>query len=124
MDANAEFQRLSGTLYVSGTYRRSASDTRAPVINPATGLKIGELAHVTIAEVDEVIAAANAAQREWWAMSALERSELLHEAARNIKAIAPEVAEIMTRETGKPYKEGIDELSWSYTATEIGRAHV
>ena len=125
MDAQAEFDRLSGTLYVSGAYRQSASDKRAAVINPATGVQIAELAHATIAEVDEVIAAANAAQKSWWAMSGLERSEVLHEAARKIKALTPEVAEIMTRETGKPYKEGVDELSWSYTATnyyaELGR---
>ncbi len=128
MDAQTEFDRLSGKYYLSGGYRTSATDKRVPVINPATGSAIAELAHVTIAEVDEVVAAANAAQREWWAMSALERSELLHEAARTMKAIAPEVAEIMTRETGKPYKEGVDELSWSYTATdyyaELGRHSV
>lgn len=128
MDAHAEFDRLSGTFYVSGEYRASASDSRTAVINPATGTPIGELAQVTLTEVDEVIAAANAAQKSWWALSGLERSELMHEAARTIKAITPEVAEIMTRETGKPFKEGVDELSWSYTATdyyaELGRHSV
>ena len=128
MDAQAEFDRLSGTFYVSGQYRTSASDERKAVTNPATGTKIGELAHVTLAEVDEVVAAANAAQKAWWAISGLERSELMHEAARTIKAITPQVAEIMTRETGKPFKEGFDELSWSYTATdyyaELGRHSV
>jgi betaine-aldehyde dehydrogenase len=128
MDAKAEFDRLSGTFYVNGSLRRSATETHAPVIDPATGSSVAELAHVTHAEIDEVVAAANAAQRDWWARSGLERSELLHEAARNIKALMPEVAEIMTRETGKPYKEGMDEISWSYTATdyyaELGRHSV
>ena len=128
MDAQAEFERLSGTYFIAGSYQRSSSSHLAPVHDPSTGKQIGELAHVTNDEIDAVVAAANAAQRQWWALSALERSEQLHEVARMIKTLRPQIAETMARETGKPYKEGMDEVSWSYTATdyyaELGRHSV
>jgi betaine-aldehyde dehydrogenase len=45
-----------------------------------------------------------------------------------MRELSPEVAEMMTRETGKPFKESVDELAWSVTATdyyaELGRHSV
>lgn len=128
MDAAQEFSRLSGVFYAEGTYRRSAGEERTEVLDPATARVIGEFSAVTPGEVDEVVAAANRAQGAWWAESALHRAEKLHEVARQIDRLAPEVAELMTRETGKPYKESRDELMWSVTATdyyaELGRHSV
>jgi betaine-aldehyde dehydrogenase len=43
---------------------------------------------------------------------------MLHEVARDIAKVAPVVAEMMTREMGKPYKEAADELAWGITAID------
>jgi len=128
MSVEHEFARLSGTYFASGVHRPSVGSTTRPVLDPATARQVGTIAEVTSGEVDEVVAAANAAQAGWWAESALHRSELLHEVARTMRELSPEVAELMTRETGKPYKESADELMWSVTATdyyaELGRHSV
>ncbi|NJC71446.1 aldehyde dehydrogenase [Planosporangium thailandense] len=128
MDAAKEFARLSGTLFVDGGVRPSTAAARRAVIDPATGLKIGEIADCTPDEVEEVVARANDAQRAWWAESALHRAELLHEVARAMRRLRPDLAELLTRETGKPYKESADEVDWCVTATdyyaELGRHSV
>ncbi|MEV6382504.1 aldehyde dehydrogenase family protein [Streptomyces sp. NPDC051773] len=128
MDAAQELSRLSGVFYGEGGHRPSSGSQGRKVVDPATAKVIGEITAVTPAEVDQVVRAANAAQKEWWAESALHRSEKLHEVAREIGRHAPEVAELITRETGKPYKESRDELAWSVSATdyyaELGRHSV
>ncbi len=128
MNAANEFARLSGKYFAQGALRESAGATRTPVVDPSTARGIGEIANVTPDEVDQVVAAANAAQGHWWGESALHRSEKLHEVAARMRQLRPDVAELMTRETGKPYKESVDELTWSVTATdyyaELGRHSV
>jgi acyl-CoA reductase-like NAD-dependent aldehyde dehydrogenase len=128
MDATQEFTRLSGVYYAEGGYRPSVGERLTEVVDPATAKAIGRFASVTPDEVDQVVSAANSAQKAWWAESALHRAEKLHEVAREMDRLAPEVAELLTRETGKPYKESRDELTWSISATdyyaELGRHSV
>ena len=103
-DASALFQSLSGHNYLNGEYVASAGQ-RADIINPATEQIIGQYALSTDAEVDQAIVFANTAQANWWALSAVERAEALHEVARKMRANAPRVGEVLTREMGKPYRE-------------------
>ena len=123
-----ELTRLSRTYFVEGQHRESASSTVFPAIDPAAGEQIGEVADCTEAEVDQVISIANHVQKSWWALSALERAEALHGVAAALRRMKPDLAEILTREMGKPYKESADEVEWSATATdyyaEIGRHDV
>ena len=125
MDAGKEFSRLSRSYVAGGVLRESTSDAVVPVLDPATGQPLGEIAECTPAEIDEVVALAVAAQRAWRKESALVRAEKLHEAAQAMRRLQPDVAELLTREMGKPYKESADEVRWSVTATdyyaEIGR---
>ena len=128
MDARHELGRLSGCYFAEGQLLHSESAALTPVVDPATAKQIGAFPEVTAQEVDRAVAAANRAQRSWWAESALHRAEVLHEVAATMRVISPEVAELMTRETGKPFKESADELMWSVTATdyyaELGRHSV
>ncbi len=123
-----ELTQLSRTYFIEGQHRESTSQEILPAIDPATGEQIGEVADCTEAEVEAVIAAANRAQPAWWALSALDRAERLHEVAAAMRRLQPELAEMLTREMGKPYKETADEVAWSVTATdyyaEIGRHDV
>jgi betaine-aldehyde dehydrogenase len=71
------------------------------------------------------VAAANAAQKRWRGVNPLTRAELLHEVARRMREARPVVAEMLTREMGKPFKESTDEVNWSVLAVdyyaEVGR---
>ena len=69
-------ERLSGHNYIQGAYVASQGQ-REPVVDPSTGQVIGHYALSTESEVDQAVAHANAAQRAWWARSALERADAL-----------------------------------------------
>ncbi len=125
MSAIKEFERLSGTYFISGSNKSSAGKKFYEVKDPATGELLGKVAECLPEEVDQVFDAARLAQKNWWKESALHRAEVLHEVARTIKGARHELAEMLTREMGKTYKESADEVDWSVTAldyyAEIGR---
>jgi betaine-aldehyde dehydrogenase len=99
-----QMQRLSGCNYINGSPVRSAG-AGVDIVDPATEAVIGRRAQATDEEIDSAVRHANAAQRLWWAGSALERSEALHEVSRRLKALREQIGECMTREMGKPYRE-------------------
>ncbi len=82
-----------------------AAGERFPSFNPATGEVLG---HVTVAGVNEVNAAVRAAQRAqgpWGAMPGAERAAILRGAAGILRSRNRELAELETRDTGKPVQE-------------------
>jgi betaine-aldehyde dehydrogenase len=125
MTAIAELKRLSGSCYIDGAFRKSASGVGHDVIDPATEDTIGEIADCAMDEVEQAIAVANRAQRAWWAETGLLRAERMHEVAAKMREMSPLLSEMLTREMGKPYKECADEVAWSASAidyyAEIGR---
>ena len=127
MTAPKQMSRLSRTLYVRGVLHESAGESWT-VQDPATEEPLGDVADATDEEVDDALAAANEAWPRWWALSALERAEKLHQVALTLRGMRAELAELLTREMGKPYKESADEVDWAITAldyyAEIGRHDV
>lgn len=125
MTALNEFSRLSGKLYLDGEFCSSTASESFEVIEPATEDPLGRIADSTDGEVDEAIRAANVAQHGWVAQNGLTRAERLHEVAARMREMKPQIAEMLTREMGKPYKETADEVEWSATAmdyyAEVGR---
>ena len=116
--------RLSGHLYLDGAYVPSTGPRR-PVIDPATEQPTAEYALATADEVESAVSAARRAQRQWWALSALERAEALHRVADRLVEAAPRVGECLTREMGKPFREshwegGASASSFRYCA-ELAR---
>jgi betaine-aldehyde dehydrogenase len=94
---------------------RAASDAAAPlrVINPATGVLLAELAVDGPARVEAAVRKAQAAQKDWAALTGAERGRLLQRAARLLRERNAELAELETRNTGKPIQEtrAVDVLS-------------
>lgn len=125
MDALNIFEKLGGHHLIDGRVVRGTATTAIPVIDPATEVRIGYVAEASSAEIETAVAAANTAQKRWCKVNYHKRSELLHEAAHKMRQTRPLVAEMLTREMGKPYKESVDEVTWSATATdyyaEVGR---
>jgi len=118
MNAIAAFKRLSGHQRIAGQLVRSDAGATISVIDPATEERIGEIAEAAPGDVDRAVAAANIAQRAWRKVNYHRRAELLHEAARRVLSDRPLVAEMLTREMGKPYKESFDEVAWSASAID------
>ncbi|CAN5768123.1 hypothetical protein BH18ACT11_BH18ACT11_20000 [soil metagenome] len=83
------------------------------VINPATGESIEEMGISSREEVDAVVDRARAGLTEWRGFAGLDRAELFHDLARNLRDHSDELAEIMTHEGGKPYIENHDEVGWT-----------
>ncbi|MGK0721587.1 aldehyde dehydrogenase family protein [Leucobacter sp. W1478] len=72
------------------------------VFDPATGEKIGDAPVQTVADLEAAIDRAEAAQIEWARLSDAERIQYLHKAADAIEASAEALAELLSREQGKP----------------------
>jgi len=123
-----QFDNKSHFILLNGEYRRSEASDGRDVIDPATGSVISEIAETTAAEVDAAVDAGHIAQKQWWRKSALERAEIMHEIANDLLAMKAQLAEALTREMGKPYKESADEVDWSVSAiryyAEIGRTDI
>ena len=95
------------------------------VENPYTEEAIASVGQPSAEQVDAAIAAAREAARGWAGTPAVERGELLHEVATRLRARTDELAELMTREGGKPLIENSDEVGWTAAAfdyyAEMGR---
>ncbi len=118
MSAREAFKRLSGSQRINGQLARAMGGVSLAVIDPATEEQIGEIAEATAEDVALAVSAANEAQRSWRKVNHHRRAELLHEVARRVLADRPLVAEMLTREMGKPFKESADEVSWSASAID------
>ncbi|MFI9786727.1 aldehyde dehydrogenase family protein [Kitasatospora sp. NPDC051984] len=71
--------------------------------------------------VEEAIARARVAQREWWALGAAGRSAVLGKVAAAVEAATEELAALTVREVGKPVAEARGEVArtvaiWRYYA--------
>jgi acyl-CoA reductase-like NAD-dependent aldehyde dehydrogenase len=113
-----EFAALSASHFIGGRLVRADGDVQQDVRDPATADRVGMIVEATPAEVDRAVEHAVAAQLLWRRSNYHRRSELLHDAAHAMKQARPLVAEMLTREMGKPYKESVDEVTWSATATD------
>src|SRR5271155_3264727 len=118
MSAKEAFARLSGHQRIAGRLVQSSGGSSVGVWDPATEERVGEIADATAVDIDQAVAAADTAQRAWRKVNHHRRAELLHEASRHVMAARPLVAEMLTREMGKPYKESFDEVAWSASAID------
>lgn len=108
-----KFTQLSNSLYVNGNYTSSTSTSSIDVIDPATENKLGEIAETTPNEIENSLDLSKQAQKKWWKLSALDRAHRMHEVADKMISMRSILAEALTREMGKPYKESADEVDWS-----------
>ncbi|MCY0950416.1 aldehyde dehydrogenase family protein [Streptomyces sp. H27-S2] len=86
---------------------------RLPVENPATGAVIAEAPDCTLAQLDEAVAAAAAAQPRWTALTEDERRAHLVECGKRLGAAGDEVARLLSAEQGKPVRDALGEVGLS-----------
>jgi betaine-aldehyde dehydrogenase len=90
---------------IAGVDRAPAGGERFVNYNPATGEAICEVAAADAALVDEAVAAARRAQREWLGTPAAERGRVLSRVATLLRERKMELAQLEVRDTGKPIQE-------------------
>jgi betaine-aldehyde dehydrogenase len=74
------------------------------------------VSEATAREIDTAIGFAEAAQKKWWALSGAERADIMHAVTQATKGLNAALAESLTREQGKTYKEAMDEIGWCASA--------
>ncbi len=98
-------------MYINGQWQ--SRETTFPVYNPASGEVIGEVPEGTREDAKAAIAAASIALPSWAASSAYERSEKLYAAYQLMMERRPVLAELMTKEQGKPLKAALNEVKYA-----------
>ena len=83
----------------------SSSRERIASLNPATGAVLGYVNIALENEVNAAVTEAARAQKIWGRLSGAERSRLLHKAVALLRSRNRELAELETRDTGKPIQE-------------------
>ena len=112
-------------MFVDGEFVDSISGETFSVENPATEEKIDNVPRAGAADAEHAVAAAVRAQDDWRFVPGIEKCELLHAIAFNIREHQHELATLLTEEGGKPLIENMDEVEWvaacfDYYA-EVGR---
>jgi len=92
-------------LYIDGRYQESTGNETFDAINPANGEVIATLPNATAEDVDLAVNAAIKGQKEWAAMTAMQRSRILRRAVDILRERNDELAAIETADTGKPLSE-------------------
>ena len=85
------------------------TDRFIDVINPATGEVFAKASRADEALLNRAVAAAKAAFPAWSSRPIAERSQLLLKLADAIEARAPEFAQLLTQEQGKPMEQAMGE---------------
>jgi 1-pyrroline dehydrogenase len=110
---SATTSRTTYHAFVGGGWIDARSGETMEVINPATGEVIAEVPRCGAEDVDRAIEAAKAALPKWLDTTPKERSELLHKLADVIDENAEELAQIESRNVGKPLMASRDEMPFS-----------
>ncbi|MEQ6918416.1 betaine-aldehyde dehydrogenase [Halomonas aquatica] len=93
------------TLYIDGRHTAATSGETFSVVNPFDGSLLAEVHQAAEADVDAAVAAARKGQRIWAAMTGMERGRILQRAVALLRERNDEIAELETRNTGKPISE-------------------
>jgi succinate-semialdehyde dehydrogenase/glutarate-semialdehyde dehydrogenase len=95
-----------------------AGSSRFDVNDPATGLKLADVANLGPADAEAAIAAANAAWPAWRAKTGKERHAILLKWFQLLMANQEDLGRIMTAEQGKPFAEAKGEVAYGASFVE------
>ena len=95
-----------------------AGSARFDVNDPATGLKLADVANLGPQDAETAIAAANAAWPAWRSKTGKERHAILMKWFGLLMANQEDLARIMTAEQGKPYAEAKGEIAYGASFVE------
>jgi betaine-aldehyde dehydrogenase/aminobutyraldehyde dehydrogenase len=97
--------------FVGGEWVDAVEGGTAEIINPATGETIADVPSGSEADVDRAVEAAKAALPEWLETTPGERADMLLKLADAIEEHADELADVESRNVGKPARHSRFELT-------------
>ena len=98
--------------YIHGQWVEADDGARLPVLNPATGETLAEIASVGAAETRRAIDAAREALGAWSGLSAKQRAQTLRRWYELVMQHREDLARVMTAEQGKPLAEARAEVAY------------
>ncbi len=118
---------MKNQLLIGGTWRDGSGD-RIPVLDPSSSEEIAQVANGSPADAVAAVDAAAVAQKSWAAMAPRARSEVLRNCWQTLIDHADELAELITREHGKPLVDAKGEITYAaeffrWNAEEAVRIH-
>ena len=93
--------------HIGGGFVDASSGETFPSIDPATGEILAEIQLASPADVEGAVAAAKAGFAVWSRMTGAERGRILKRTADILREKNRSIAEVETRDTGKPIQETI-----------------
>ncbi len=103
---------LETRAYLAGQWAEATGGREFEVVNPARGDVIARVADVDRAQIAGAIDRAHAAQKDWAARTAKERSAILRAWFNLMVENADDLATILTAEQGKPIAEAKGEIMY------------
>jgi succinate-semialdehyde dehydrogenase/glutarate-semialdehyde dehydrogenase len=100
-------------IHIGGQWQEADGGKTLEVVDPATGMRIGTVPDAGADETRRAIEAADAAFKQWSTRPAAERATLLRKLSGLILDHQDVLAEILTREQGKPLAEALGEVAMS-----------
>jgi betaine-aldehyde dehydrogenase len=98
-------------LFINGEFCDCGSRKRIPQVNPATEEIFAEVAAAGPAELEAAVQGAHEAfTREWRDLTPRKRTDALFKVAHTIRAHAEELAQLESRNIGKPISDARDEV--------------
>ncbi len=111
---------LREEIFINGEFTKPTSNNWIPVYDPSTEEVIAEIPDASVADVDKAIEAARYAFDEggWPQTTAQERGRIVFRIAEKIRAEAPMLAELESRNSGKPIVEAEFDIADAATCFE------
>ena len=94
------------------------TDNSIPVVDPASGEVLAQLPIAGAAELDEALEAARSAFPSWSSRPPVERGRILKKAAELLRERSAAVAQLVTREQGKPLAQSQGEITMAADTLE------
>ncbi len=111
-------QPIHTQLFIDGEWTHSASEKIFEVINPVNRQPMGSAAQGERGDAQRALEAAGRAFAGWSRTTGDQRAQLLKQAAEAIQARQDELAEILTREHGKPLSDARKEVQGTIATFE------
>jgi succinate-semialdehyde dehydrogenase/glutarate-semialdehyde dehydrogenase len=118
--ANIPFESdlLQGTAFIDGIWRGASDGGKFEVVDPADLSVVARVADCTEVDIVASIGAAHRAFPGWRATSAKRRAQLLRKWLDLVVCRSDDLAQILSREQGKPFDEARAEISYGASFIE------
>ncbi|OHE78850.1 MAG: phenylacetaldehyde dehydrogenase [Verrucomicrobia bacterium RIFCSPHIGHO2_12_FULL_41_10] len=111
-------------LFINGVWRMGSEKEVAEDFNPMTGELYARVAQASASDVEDAIASAHRARKDWQKMLASEREAILLKAADVIIARTDEICDVLIDETGSIRSKAMFEISYCVNLLRTAAAMV